>query len=993
MEHRAPGWMGEEISEEVQKPKRKYARRCITESKSLTKSTQLKSRKRGIARNTSQSDSTPPKHKKRGVSSSSNITDGKNSPKLSGLSCLAPPIGSFVVPASPAFHSGNLPMLPAVVHQQTLNFYSNVIICTASPFEATEPCTIPSPTTTSHHTKHISSNTSIPSSPDRNCSSSPFAPSAFILPSSPEATSMCQQPETGTDESTEGKNISSIRRENMKNEHVAAFQESLKKQHREAFVMDIKALCTDIELVKSRLNPRNGKLVSKNAEKELVNYDLAEEKMAKVELCCMFDDSGLETRIFALLGESGIGKTVLAKMICREWSAGKFQQFSFVFLFECQKIDAHKQYSLKDFLLELSSCPSEKKLDIYQYILRNPEKILLIFDGFDEFQDSESLLQGTPITTPSKAYKAQEIFTGLFQKKFLRGCTMLITTRPKDKFNQHLGKVDQIVELMGFTPRQVEWYIKEYFKSMPDFTGVFDWIKEHEYLYSYCYVPLICKFVCYYAESNYNTGIKSFSLSALFLNLLQNSPQALGTNCEPKDNTTVDTSSLHLDSTKNMKCALHKSKVSPYLQGKKSTLSYSLVQSFFKAQHALENMNERNLVRYISLDLKRRRNLENCPDMVRRFLLGLMYCKNKCSWKKNTGLNSKTTEKIDEYFQTLRTLELCPHRLLELFHCVVATHCSSIAQCLASKLSENLSFINTRLNPPDVFVLQCILRKSRGHISLDLRKTHISQEGLQEVVCLKSVSSFRASLGDTVSLWRKLLAEQNYATLKKCVMKFTVDPFQADRLEDITDLAALLDIQKDICNGNEESQNAIKEIPAVKNLSKIAFGLGKKYGQDGFLKLVGILPKLPALQHLDLCNLTENHIGDKGIEKLVETFSELKTLHTLDLSQNNITGVGARKIAAALPSLCCLQTLSLYNNNVCDMGAQMLADILPSMESLEALHLDCNRITDVGAEKLAASLQKCPQMKSLRMYNMTIPHGILLRLQQQDSRISCLSIG
>ncbi|XP_068100786.1 MHC class II transactivator isoform X3 [Hyperolius riggenbachi] len=865
------------------------------------------------------------------------------------------------------------------------------------PVEVAEPCaatTSPTPGTCT-----VSTNTSIPPSPDRKCSSSPFAPSEVDLPSLPEPASMFSYPASEMDSSTVDRSTICVTTEKIQNEHVDLFQESQKKHYREAFGAETDALYEEVELVKNRVNTRTGKAVSKTADRELNNYDLDEKRMAKVEISNLFADmewKPLETKIIALLGDSGMGKTVLVKKICKEWSDGNFNQFSFVFYFECCNL-AIKQHNLKDFLLQSSSCPLEKNIDIYSYIFRNPGKVLLIFDGFDEFQDSEPLLQGPSIPPPSKINKVQEIFTGLFQKRLLRGCTMLITARPREKLNQHLGKVDQIIELMGFTENQVRWYIKEYFKAVPNFTNALEWIKDHQYLYSYCYIPLICKLVCMFAEANYNTGNRSLplSLAALLFDLVKNTPKAIGTcsfNMVLKSKSNVDSSVLHLECDKKTKCAVHK--LSPN-GGRvvKSTPSYGLLQSYYKACHALENMNERNLVRYVSLDLKRRRNQEMCPNMVRRLLLGLLHHKKFSPCKNYTKNKEKTKKNMSEYFQELKIAELCPHRVLELFHCVYTTISTSIAQRLASTFPEHLSFENNRLTPPDVFVLKHFLKKSKVKISLDLRRTGISQKGLQQLVCLKSISSFRASLSDTVNLWKKLLEEQQFDTLKKCVKKFTVEPFRAESQKDIVDLATLVDIQSDICNGTQESPDVIKEIPAVKNLKSVIFGLGKKHGQDGFLKLVDILPKLPALQLLDLSNLTENHIGDKGIEKLVEKFSELQSLHTLDLTQNNITGAGAKRLAAALPSLRSLQTLSLYNNNVCDIGAEYLANVLPNMTSLEALHLDCNRITYVGATKLAASLQKCPRMKSLRMYSTTIPHADLLRLRHQDSRISCLSIG
>ncbi|XP_072275024.1 MHC class II transactivator [Pyxicephalus adspersus] len=840
---------------------------------------------------------------------------------------------------------------------------------------APEPCG-----TSIYFAMDISTSTSIPSSPDRNCSSSPFAPTEVYLPSLPEATSMCRFLVAGT---CTKENTIPVQMERIMNERVNEFQALQKKRYREAFAMNSDNLYFDTELLKCRINPKTGKVVSKTAEKVLINYDSAEKQTERIELWKLFDNKGLkdfENRIIALLGDSGMGKTVLVKKICHDWANGKYDQFSFIFYYECGRLDTQKQSSLKDFLFHLSSSSSEKNTDIYQHILRNPEKVLLIFDGFDEFQNPETLIHSLPtILLAGKTNKVQDIFTSIFQKKLLRGCAMLITARPKEKFNQYLGKVDQIIEIMGFTPQQVDCYIKEYFKAKSNHAKVLEWIKDHQYLYSYCYIPFICKCMCLLAESNFNTTNKALSFSSLFFTILDNSSRLSGYHNMAllKEYAAVNSSGLELEYDERKKCELPKHKC-----------PYGLVQSFYKAQHALENMSDSNLVRYISLDVKKRRNQENCPDMVRRLLVGLLYYKDS-----SPGKHCKAKKKIDEYFKTVKVSELCSHKLLELLHCMVAIHSTKLPKWLASTFSENLSFVDSRITPPDVFVLKHFLKKSKVKLSLDLRKTGISEEGLQELVCLKSITSFRASLSDTVNLWKKLLAEQNYAALKKCVRKFTVEPFKVEHVKDISDLAALVNIHHDICNSKPESIDAVKEIPAVKNLKSIIFGLGKKNGQDGFLKLVEILPKLPKLQVLDLSNLTENHIGDKGVEKLVEKFPKLQTLQILDLSQNNITGMGTKKLAAALPSLCSLQTLSLYNNNVCDMGAEQLADVLPKMTSLEALHLDCNRITNIGARKLAASLQKCPQMKILRMYSMTIPHAVLLHLQKQDSRIICLSIG
>uniref|UniRef100_A0A803K664 Class II, major histocompatibility complex, transactivator n=2 Tax=Xenopus tropicalis TaxID=8364 RepID=A0A803K664_XENTR len=852
---------------------------------------------------------------------------------------------------------------------------------------------------------------SIPCSPDKNCSFSPFTPAAADLPNSPEATAMSQYPlkenETVTPQSLAPMENSFAEKE--KNKYVDLFKAALTEKYKNLWAFERDVLYTDIALVKSRIDPKPGKVTCKTAEKELVIYDLDEREKEAVDHFSLFADKErkeMETNIIALLGQSGMGKTVLAKKICQDWSNGAYSQFSLVIFFEWSMLaSCKKQYSLKDFLFELSCCPHERNVEIYQYILRNPEKVLLIFDGVDEFQDSEGLMQASYTASPTKTHKIKELFTGLFQKKLLRGCTMLITARPKDKFNQYLTKVDQIVEMSGFSQQQVEWYVNEYFKGFQDFTDVLKWMREYEYLFRYCYIPFMCRIMCLFAETNFrDERVEShFSLAEFMLTVLQRNEEFTG----------QGSSGLSSDEHSNMKgdqavqCA---STPQPSLMENEMDLSNgvhtkhklpvkkhhinngnSLVQHFRTAQSLMEHITDKHFVRYASLELKKKRNHDNCTDMVRRCLVGLLFRKDL-----NTDLLKvilKKQKKMTDYFKAIQPETLCPQRLLELCHCVCETNDISLSQHTAQKLSNELSFVGTRLTPPDVYVLKCILKHSHTKISLDLRRTGIDQQGLKELVKLKTIKSFRASLSDTVRLWKTLQTENNLRLLKLCVMKFRIDPFTAESIKDITDLTAIVSIQNEICSCLQELTDGISEIPAIKTLKKIIFRLGKSHGQNGFMRLVDILPQLPSLQHLDLHSLIENHIGDKSVAKLAEKFPEMLSLETLDLSQNTITDVGAAKLAMALPSLGSLHTLSLFNNFIQDDGAKKFAEILPEMSSLEKLHLAYNKISDVGARNLTESLRKCPKMKSLMIYSSAIPHNILHHLQQQDPRISCQSFG
>ncbi|XP_075421462.1 MHC class II transactivator isoform X2 [Ascaphus truei] len=912
------------------------------------------------------------------------------------------------------FDTSGFQVVPAITtlpQQQVINLPftpgTNIFICTASsPPSAPQLLSPVFPITISGIPADFTGK-SIPGSPDRN---SPFAPTPGDLPSLPESACMSQCVENEKETCCQTQTCTEIlQQEEAENKCVESFKAALMEQSRKSLALGSGVQYTDVGLVHSKIDTKTGKVPSKATEKELIIYDLAEREQAAVEITNLFEDKErkqMETKVIALLGQSGMGKTVLVKKICQDWSDGKFEQFSFVFYFECSSLNSHKkQCSLKDFLFELSSCPKEKNIKIFQYIVRNPEKVLLIFDGFDEFQDPEGLMHGSNTTLPARISSIKDLFTGLFQKKLLRGCTMLITARPRDKFNQYLAKVDKIIEMIGFSPQQVEWYIKEYFKTSPEFTDALKWIKDCQYLFSYSYMPFMCRLLCLFCEANFKEGNTALNLSLadFFLYVLQKKQAKSVTisgylELGPKHQNVSKNKPFSSTKEFHGKCGLEK--LSSVNTGKAlaSLFSNVMIQNLKTAKNLMlsKDVKDKIFVKYVSLELKKRRTQDSCPDMVRRFLLGLLFHKNiKRALNLTTGLKviAKKQRQMSDYFRTLQLSELCPHRLLELFHCVYETRDTVLVQHTAMELGDQLSFMGTRLTPPDVHVILHILKESKSKISLDLRKTGIDQEGLRELMGLENVKLFRASLSDTVRLWKSLQANEDYGLLKLSIKKFTINPFKAESMKDVIDLLDLVNTQKHFCSCFPESTDDIGDIPAVQNLKKIEFALGKSQGQEGFLKLVEILPQFPTLLHLDLHALSENHIGDKGAGKLAEILPELQSLETLDLSQNKITDKGAEKLAAALPCLSSLQTLSLYNNFVCDTGAVHLAEILPKMSSLEELHLECNLVTAIGAQKLTESLRICPKMKSLMMYSMTIPHAVLQHLQQKDSRIRSLSTG
>ncbi|KAJ7409936.1 MHC class II transactivator isoform X1 [Pitangus sulphuratus] len=702
-------------------------------------------------------------------------------------------------------------------------------------------------------------------------------------------------------------------------------------------------LFIDGTLVQSQTETRTGRNNAKTTENQLVTCSLHEKEKTAIDRSQIFQipqRKGLETKVIVVLGKAGMGKSILVQKICQDWSNGEFSEFEFVFWFDCEQISLpEKRYSLNELLLEFFVKPQEGSKEIFEYILQNPAKVLLVFDSFKGLYDHENSPRRSASLPEKDLYSIKELLSGLIQKKILNGCTLLFTARPKDKVYHCVSKVDKTIEIVGFSPEQRELYITKYFEGLPHCDSALKLVKEREYLFSHCYSPGMCRFICFLCETALEMGEESLpsTLSEVFLKFFQQKTipvQTDVTGTQNQENLAALARIAWCLGEKHQSAM--KSDLFPSKEVKEFALKYGfflpfafprhsdseeeefgstfsdfVVQNFLCALHLLlaEELKDKSVTKYLSFPSKRKKPY-NWLDLVPRFLSGLLFLQDDpyfCSLSNQDAIQPvKKQNKLLKYIRRLQINDLCPERLLELLRCVYETQNHYLLQHVALRLKPDLSFLDIVLTPPDVHVLHSILKRSRKEFSLDLRNSSIDMKGLKDLVSLKNVMSFRASLNDTVRLWKSLEQSKDYELLKASAEKFVLNPFKAKTMKDISDLSDLVEIQEKMVNCEQDASDSTSyEIRAIKNLRKLEFALDA---------------------------LSENGIGDEGAKSLSEVF----------------------------PTLTSLETLNLYNNNISDFGAENLAKVLPAMTSLRVLE----------------------------MWNPTIPHGILEYLQQLDSRIS-----
>ncbi|XP_072893073.1 NACHT, LRR and PYD domains-containing protein 3-like [Hemitrygon akajei] len=199
----------------------------------------------------------------------------------------------------------------------------------------------------------------------------------------------------------------------------------------------------------------------------------------------------------AVAGVPGIGKTTMVQKIVYDWATGKiYQQFQFVLSFKFRDLNTiNCTINLSNLVLFFYPYLG----NVLKSLWKNPEGMLFIFDGLDEFNDTidfaDSWRNTDPqdsCTDPEFRCKVSDIVYSLIQGKLLPGCSVLVTTRPTVLHLLKKAKIGVWAEILGFVGEERKEYFNRHFEDQTVAAAVFKHIKENEILYTMSYNPSYC---------------------------------------------------------------------------------------------------------------------------------------------------------------------------------------------------------------------------------------------------------------------------------------------------------------------------------------------------------------------------------------------------------------------------------------------------------------------------------------------------------------------
>ncbi|XP_028630915.1 NACHT, LRR and PYD domains-containing protein 12 isoform X3 [Grammomys surdaster] len=211
-------------------------------------------------------------------------------------------------------------------------------------------------------------------------------------------------------------------------------------------------------------------------------------------------------RTVVLQGAAGMGKSMLAHKVMLDWADGRLFQgrFDFVFYISCKELNrSHTQCSVQDLI---SSCWPERGAPL-EDLIRAPDRLLFIIDGFDKLHPSFHDAQGPWCLCWEEKRPTELLLGSLIRRLLLPQLSLLITTRPCALEKLHgLLEHPRHVEILGFSEAERKEYFYRYFHNTGQASQVFSFMMDYEPLFTMCFVPMVSWVVCTCLKQQLESG-------------------------------------------------------------------------------------------------------------------------------------------------------------------------------------------------------------------------------------------------------------------------------------------------------------------------------------------------------------------------------------------------------------------------------------------------------------------------------------------------------
>ncbi|XP_006901908.1 PREDICTED: NACHT, LRR and PYD domains-containing protein 11 [Elephantulus edwardii] len=664
---------------------------------------------------------------------------------------------------------------------------------------------------------------------------------------------------------------------------------------------------------------------------------------------------GMEERsIVLMVGDEGVGKTMVIKMMLARWLSGEMWKGTFKYIIPISSCEINHM-DPGTFAQLLSKDWPGSQAPIAD-ILADPQKLLFIIEDFDSIEFKLDTDQGHLCTDSKELVSGPVLLASLMEGKMAPGCSLLISTRPRNwAFMYKFTNARSHISSLSFCSKAREKYFQLYFPNVVDYETYVGYIECDETLKEVCSTPILCwvvgetirecadftstgifvTFICKMFQSlgpispwqkmSTLKRLCSLALQGLLQNVFHFSDQDLeSVGFVDGDIFDLQAARLLVPSSRH--------------RGRYMFLHRRL-QEFCAAVALMTVSIEVTLPSACGVE-KRSRERVLSPVMV--YVFGLLN-RDVCSYFNARFSCQLLRDLYLEYFIKETEILGRDSRAMEqhvpLFCCLYECKEEDFIQQIVKPFVKATVLIQTNkdLVVSTYSLYHCkSLKKLRLCVPIFLNKSH-SVEPTNRMSYLKFNLAF-------VNLFKTIIQKRHLTHLNLKCTSVTQDMFA---------------VLQEVLTQPECS---------IEQLSLVRCDL-----KAGVCENLAVLIRSRKLKRL---NLSENPLGDKGIKHLCNVLMDAdcvlqslnpfigkvlmlnRTLTHLDLSMNHLENTGGKDLMLALTGPNCqLQELDLSASSVTTYICSEVARVLISNRNLKSLELGDNQIGDAGMEPLCKALR------------------------------------